>query len=95
MSIVANSMRFPAMQKLGKLVKISQSYGESLKGGTFLRHSVDVATLNSMILRTQLFTGAYLLIALTRKKHHCTGLVCQNFKKTIIIKQFEIDKMLV
>jgi len=48
-----------------------------------------------MILRTQLFTGAYLLIALTRKKHHCTGLVCQNLKKTIIIKQFEIGKMLV
>jgi len=39
MSFVANLIRFPAVQKLRKSVKIWQSYGE-FKGGNFLRHSV-------------------------------------------------------
>ena len=39
MSFVANFIRFPAVQKVCKSVKIWQSY-KQLKGGNFLRHSV-------------------------------------------------------
>ena len=39
MGFVANFIRFPALQKFWKSVKIWQSYKE-LKGGYFLRHSV-------------------------------------------------------
>ena len=38
-AFVANFLRFPAVQKFWKSVKISQSYRE-FKGGNFLRHSV-------------------------------------------------------
>ena len=42
MDFVANFIRFPAMQKVRKSVKISQSYREyeGMKVGTFLRHSI-------------------------------------------------------
>ena len=50
---VADFVRFPAVQKFWKSVKIWQSYRE-FKGGNFLRHSVDanVAAVNCKITRT-------------------------------------------
>jgi len=38
---VANFIRFSAVQKFCKSVKIWQSYRENWKVGTFLRHSVE------------------------------------------------------
>jgi len=46
---VANFIRFPAMQKIFKSVKIWQSYRQ-LIGGNFLRHSVFAAVV-SIFLR--------------------------------------------
>ena len=40
MGFVANFIRFPAMQKVWKSVKIWQSYREYKGGNFFLRHSV-------------------------------------------------------
>ena len=47
MGFVANFIRFPALQKLWKLVKIWQSYNE-LKGGNFFRHNVCVGPMASI-----------------------------------------------
>ena len=44
MSVVANFLRFSALQKILKSVKIWRNYRQ-FKGGNFLRHSVHVAVV--------------------------------------------------
>ena len=78
MSFVANFIRFPAVQKFWKSVKIWQSYREFKGGNFFLRHSVH-CFLMFVIFKVCLFCTMMMWI-ITRTAmncyHHMTTLCC-------------------
>jgi len=49
MEYVAHFIRFPAVLKVWKSVKIWQNYGE-FKGGNFLRHGLVVVTVAVLVV---------------------------------------------
>ena len=48
MTLVANFIRFPAVQKFWKSVKIWQSYRELKGGNFFLRHSIKIVSVANL-----------------------------------------------